>query len=177
MSSVSQADFRCNHGDTICGEFNSRWFLFTNLVDLLLVHRSSYQLTEVQKTQQHRLCRPACLKLPHQCYLEILRLCVYLFAEIRVYEQEVIIVPTLLLASFLVTVVFIFLLRFCPEKVDKIRPQASKPNTRRVLQGIDGMSPGETKMWKLWFKSFKSYLCPILVSYFLPKDVVIHLEF
>lgn len=57
--------------------------------------------------------------------------------EIRVYEQEVIIVPTLLLASFLVTVVFIFLLRFCPEKVDKIRPQASKTNTRRVLHGID----------------------------------------
>ncbi|CAJ1062472.1 tyrosine-protein kinase STYK1b [Xyrichtys novacula] len=57
--------------------------------------------------------------------------------EIRVYEQEVIIVPILLLASFLVTVVFIFLLRFCPERVDKIRPQSSKPNTRRVLHGID----------------------------------------
>lgn len=62
----------------------------------------------------------------------------FLFAEIRVYEQEVIIVPILLLASFLVTVVFIFLLRFCPEKVDRIRPQASKSATRRVLHGIDG---------------------------------------
>ncbi|XP_070768081.1 tyrosine-protein kinase STYK1b [Enoplosus armatus] len=75
MSSLSEADFHCKHGDTIC--------------------------------------------------------------EIRVYEQEVIIVPILLLASFLVTVVFIFLLRFCPEKVDRIRPQASKSATRRVLHGID----------------------------------------
>ncbi|XP_041797938.1 tyrosine-protein kinase STYK1b [Chelmon rostratus] len=75
MSSLSEADFRCKQGDTIC--------------------------------------------------------------EIRVYEQEVIIVPILLLASFLVTLVFIFLLRFCPEKVDRIRPQASKSTTRRVLHGID----------------------------------------
>lgn len=57
--------------------------------------------------------------------------------EIRVYEQEVIIVPTLLLASFLVTLVFVLLLRFCPERVDRIRPQASKTTTRRVLHGID----------------------------------------
>ncbi|KAM8734869.1 tyrosine-protein kinase STYK1b isoform 2-T2 [Acanthopagrus schlegelii] len=75
MSSASEADFRCTHGDTIC--------------------------------------------------------------EIRVYEQEVIIVPTLLLASFLVTLVFVLLLRFCPEKVDRIRPHASKPANRRVLHGID----------------------------------------
>lgn len=46
--------------------------------------------------------------------------------------------PILLLASFLVTLVFIFLLRFCPEKVDHIRPRGSKPATRRVLHGIDG---------------------------------------
>lgn len=58
------------------------------------------------------------------------------FAEIRVYEQEVIVVPILLLASFLVTLVFILLLRFCPEKVDRIRPKAKSPN-RRVLHGID----------------------------------------
>lgn len=75
MSSLSEADSRCEHGDTIC--------------------------------------------------------------EIRVYEQEVIIVPILLLASFLVTLVFILLLRFCPEKVDRIRPQASKSTSRRVLHGID----------------------------------------
>lgn len=59
------------------------------------------------------------------------------FAEIRVYEQEVIVVPILLLASFLVTLVFIMLLRFCPEKVDRIRPQASMSANRRVLHGID----------------------------------------
>lgn len=59
------------------------------------------------------------------------------FAEIRVYEQEVIVVPILLLASFLVTLVFILLLRFCPEKVDRIRPKAPKSSNRRVLHGID----------------------------------------
>lgn len=80
MSSLSDSDSRCQHGDTIC--------------------------------------------------------------EIRVYEQEVIVVPILLLASFLVTLVFILLLRFCPEKVDRIRPQASKSafrpqQSRRVLSGID----------------------------------------
>uniref|UniRef100_A0AAQ4RJN9 Protein kinase domain-containing protein n=1 Tax=Gasterosteus aculeatus aculeatus TaxID=481459 RepID=A0AAQ4RJN9_GASAC len=56
---------------------------------------------------------------------------------IRVYEQEVIIVPIFLLASFLVTLVFILLLHFCPEKVDRIRPKASKLVSRRVLHGID----------------------------------------
>ncbi|TKS82216.1 Tyrosine-protein kinase STYK1 [Collichthys lucidus] len=75
MSSVSEADFRCQHGDTIC--------------------------------------------------------------EIRVYEQEVIVVPILLLSIFMVTLVFILLLRFCPEKVDRIRLKPSKPVTRRVLHGID----------------------------------------
>ncbi|XP_037309302.2 tyrosine-protein kinase STYK1b [Pungitius pungitius] len=57
--------------------------------------------------------------------------------EIRVYEQEVIIVPVFLLAGFLVTLVFILLLHFCPEKVDRIRPKASKSPSRRVLRGID----------------------------------------
>ncbi|KAM9723976.1 tyrosine-protein kinase STYK1b [Menidia menidia] len=75
MSTLSEADFRCKHGETIC--------------------------------------------------------------EIRVYEQEVIVVPVLLLASFVVTLVFILLLRFCPERVDRIRPQSFKPSSRRVLHGID----------------------------------------
>lgn len=56
--------------------------------------------------------------------------------QIRVYEQEVIVVPILLLASFLVTLVFILLLRYCPEKVDRIRPRKTV-TTRRILQGID----------------------------------------
>ncbi|MEQ2207337.1 hypothetical protein XENOCAPTIV_010729, partial [Xenoophorus captivus] len=58
-------------------------------------------------------------------------------SEIRVYEQEVIVVPILLLASFLITLVFILLLRYCPEKVDRIRPRKTV-TTRRILQGIDG---------------------------------------
>lgn len=62
--------------------------------------------------------------------------------EIRVYEQEVIIVPILLLASFLVTLIFIILLRFCPEKVDRMRPQSKhtasrSQRPRKVLHGID----------------------------------------
>ncbi|XP_013868069.1 tyrosine-protein kinase STYK1b [Austrofundulus limnaeus] len=57
--------------------------------------------------------------------------------EIRVYEKEVIVVPILLLASFTVTLVFILLLHFCPEKVDKLRPRSQKANTRRMLHGID----------------------------------------
>ena len=58
------------------------------------------------------------------------------------YEQEVIVVPILLLASFLVTLVFIMLLRFCPEKVDRIKPKAKqtayRQRARRTLHGIDG---------------------------------------
>ncbi|XP_056301090.1 tyrosine-protein kinase STYK1b isoform X2 [Pseudoliparis swirei] len=56
---------------------------------------------------------------------------------VRVYEQEVIVVPVFLLAIFLVTLVFVLLLRYCPEKVDRLRLQASKPASRRVLHGID----------------------------------------
>lgn len=48
-------------------------------------------------------------------------------------------VPILLLASFLVTLVFILLLRFCPEKVERIRPKAAP--ARRGLHGIDGKTP------------------------------------
>lgn len=62
----------------------------------------------------------------------------YYSAEISVHEQEVIIVPILLLASFLVTLVFILLLHFCPERVHRIRSRAQKSATRRVLHGIDG---------------------------------------
>ncbi|KAM9806468.1 tyrosine-protein kinase STYK1b isoform 1-T4 [Syngnathus typhle] len=75
MSSISNADFRCQPGDTIC--------------------------------------------------------------EIRVYEKEVIIVPILLLAIFVVTLVFILLLRFCPEKVERIRLSTTRPTFRRDLHGID----------------------------------------
>ncbi|XP_076010961.1 tyrosine-protein kinase STYK1b [Genypterus blacodes] len=80
MASLSESDYRCKHGDTLC--------------------------------------------------------------EIRVYEQEVIVVPVLLLGSFVVVLVFIILMRYCPEKVDKIRPKAThlafRPQRpRRVLHGID----------------------------------------
>ena len=70
--------------------------------------------------------------------------CVFLLpTEVRVYEQEVIVVPVLLLAAFLVTLTFIMLLRYCPEKVDRIRPQSTRSagrpqRPRRVLHGIDG---------------------------------------
>ncbi len=55
------------------------------------------------------------------------------------YEQEVIIVPVLFLMSFLVMLVFLLLLKFCPEKVDRLQPRSSRATrTRRNLQGIDG---------------------------------------
>ncbi|XP_015805656.1 tyrosine-protein kinase STYK1b [Nothobranchius furzeri] len=56
--------------------------------------------------------------------------------EIRVYKQEVIIVPLLLLVTFLVTLVFILLLHFCPEKVKRVRSNANS-TSRRMLHGID----------------------------------------
>ncbi|XP_012684582.2 tyrosine-protein kinase STYK1b [Clupea harengus] len=61
---------------------------------------------------------------------------------VRVYEQEVIVVPVLLLASFLGTLILILLLRFCPEKVDRLRAKTvingqSTQRSRRNLQGID----------------------------------------
>lgn len=92
------------------------------------------------------------------------------FAEIRVYEQEVIVVPILLLASFLVTLVFILLLRFCPEKVDRIRPTASKSSNRRVLHGIDRklevkrsnqpLSAWQVMTWHLSLRRSTWYQCP-----------------
>lgn len=91
-------------------------------------------------------------------------------AEIRVYEQEVIVVPVLLLASFLVTLVFILLLRFCPEKVDRIRPKASKSPNRRVLHGIDRkleakrsnqpLSARRVMTWLLSLRRSTRYQCP-----------------
>ncbi|XP_069038888.1 tyrosine-protein kinase STYK1b [Lepisosteus oculatus] len=73
--------------------------------------------------------------------------------NIRVYEQEVIIVPVLLLASFLVTFVFILLMKYCPERVDRLRPQGglshrSRPRSRATLRGIEappGLDPLENE--------------------------------
>ncbi|KAF5903964.1 tyrosine-protein kinase STYK1-like, partial [Clarias magur] len=60
--------------------------------------------------------------------------------KIRVYEQEVIIVPVLLLLSFVVILAILLLLRFCPEKVHKVRPRNTWQKSRgpvRVVNGID----------------------------------------
>ncbi|GAA6108575.1 tyrosine-protein kinase STYK1b [Tachysurus ichikawai] len=60
--------------------------------------------------------------------------------EIRMYEQEVIIVPVLLLLSFVVTLIILLLLRFCPEKVHKVRPKSTRGVSRRpprIINGID----------------------------------------
>lgn len=62
-------------------------------------------------------------------------------AEVRTYEQEVIIVPVVLLFSFLVILVIVFLLRYCPDKVHKVRPKGMHSITRRptrITNGIDG---------------------------------------
>ncbi|XP_066539801.1 tyrosine-protein kinase STYK1b [Hoplias malabaricus] len=62
--------------------------------------------------------------------------------EIRVYEQEVIVVPVLMLMGFLVTLVIILLLHFCPDKARCLLPTDSHSSThtvksRRTLHGID----------------------------------------
>uniref|UniRef100_A0A674MNM9 Serine/threonine/tyrosine kinase 1b n=1 Tax=Takifugu rubripes TaxID=31033 RepID=A0A674MNM9_TAKRU len=95
------------------------------------------------------------------------------------YEQEVIVVPVLLLASFLVTIVFILLLRFCPEKVDRIRPKASKSPNRRVLHGIDRkleakqsfnlVNPLPTTFSLHSFLNFASFLAQLGPHPFLPE--------
>uniref|UniRef100_A0A3Q3XEQ2 Protein kinase domain-containing protein n=1 Tax=Mola mola TaxID=94237 RepID=A0A3Q3XEQ2_MOLML len=109
MSSLSDSDSRCTHGDTLC--------------------------------------------------------------EISVHEQEVIIVPILLLASFLVTLVFILLLHFCPERVHRIRPRAQKSATRRVLHGIDappGINVLENESIAL--DPFKPSFTPIVQPRELPRQ-------
>lgn len=174
MSSISEADFHCKPGDTICGELSAEKKLFaTNLGKVNIMSTKCIQLViivilSLSENTSHSLVllnfpfswrmnnltswQPEsliCCTNKHVCCFRSIAVslsdyedehpcvCAYL-AEIRVYEQEVIIVPILLLASFLVTLVFIFLLRFCPEKVDRVRPQASKAASRRVLHGIDG---------------------------------------
>ncbi|TSL82550.1 Tyrosine-protein kinase STYK1 [Bagarius yarrelli] len=60
--------------------------------------------------------------------------------EIRMYEQEVIIVPVLLLLSFTVILVILLLLRFCPEKVPKVHPRSVRRASHahhRIINGID----------------------------------------
>uniref|UniRef100_W5KS33 Serine/threonine/tyrosine kinase 1b n=1 Tax=Astyanax mexicanus TaxID=7994 RepID=W5KS33_ASTMX len=62
--------------------------------------------------------------------------------EIRVYEQEVIVVPVLMLMGFGVTLAVLLLLHLCPEKARCLLPTDSAsssrtPKNRRILQGID----------------------------------------
>ncbi|XP_041964083.1 tyrosine-protein kinase STYK1b [Alosa sapidissima] len=83
---------------------------------------------------------------------------------VRVYEQEVIVVPVLLLASFLGVLILLLLLRFCPEKVDRLRPSASKGSkgqrSRRNLQGIDappGINPLEHESIALDLPSYSTF--------------------
>uniref|UniRef100_A0AAZ3R935 Protein kinase domain-containing protein n=1 Tax=Oncorhynchus tshawytscha TaxID=74940 RepID=A0AAZ3R935_ONCTS len=87
------------------------------------------------------------------------------YFHISVYEQEVIIVPILLLASFLVVLVFIILLRYCPDKVDRIRPQntvatSRSQRSRRQLHGIDaplGINPLEHETIALDAPSYSTF--------------------
>uniref|UniRef100_A0A668AUA4 Serine/threonine/tyrosine kinase 1a n=1 Tax=Myripristis murdjan TaxID=586833 RepID=A0A668AUA4_9TELE len=60
----------------------------------------------------------------------------FCFYLIRVYESEVIVVPTLLLLTFLCTLLAVCLLRFCPER-RRARATAPRHSHRRDLQGID----------------------------------------
>ncbi|XP_030640935.1 tyrosine-protein kinase STYK1b [Chanos chanos] len=85
--------------------------------------------------------------------------------EIRVYEQEVIIVPVLLLMAFIVTLIFLLLLRFCPERVERLRAKTSlsssrTPRTKRILQGIDaplGINPLEHESIALEVPTYSTF--------------------
>ncbi|KAL2084107.1 hypothetical protein ACEWY4_019625 [Coilia grayii] len=87
---------------------------------------------------------------------------------VRVYEQEVIVVPVLLLASFLGTLILLLLLRYCPERVDRLRVKAGKngartPHPRRNLQGIDaplGINPLEHESIALDLPSYSTFTPP-----------------
>ncbi|CAB1351160.1 unnamed protein product [Coregonus sp. 'balchen'] len=68
--------------------------------------------------------------------------------DVTVYQQEVIIVPVLLLASFLVTLLIVLLMRYCPGKGNRRRPtitlarphstsRSSRHSARQNLQGIE----------------------------------------
>lgn len=60
---------------------------------------------------------------------------------VRVYEPEIIIVPLLLMLSFFITLMVLLLLRFCPEKVQKISSKKfiglSKRGKIRTVRGIE----------------------------------------
>ncbi|XP_062395169.1 tyrosine-protein kinase STYK1b isoform X2 [Sardina pilchardus] len=87
---------------------------------------------------------------------------------VRVYEQEVIVVPVLLLASFLGTLILLLLLRFCPERVDRLRAKTGSkgqrtPRSRRNLQGIDappGINPLEHESIALDLPSYSTFTPP-----------------
>ncbi|XP_060777078.1 tyrosine-protein kinase STYK1b isoform X2 [Neoarius graeffei] len=60
--------------------------------------------------------------------------------EVRTYEKEVIVVPVLLLGSFVVVLVILLLLHFCPEKVQKVLPRNARRMSHapsRIINGID----------------------------------------
>ena len=141
MSSV------CEQGDTICGRDECILTAFCLHFHLYLVNsKLVFNGLTLQALLNILICNPMSSMQANATDSPKAQhgLCFLLpGVEIRVYEQEVIIVPILLLASFLVTLVFILLLRFCPEKVERIRPHAKqspyRQKPRRALHGIDGV--------------------------------------
>ncbi|XP_048882549.1 tyrosine-protein kinase STYK1b isoform X1 [Brienomyrus brachyistius] len=87
---------------------------------------------------------------------------------IRVYEQEVIVVPIVLLMSFLVTLIFLLLLRFCPEKVNRQQRHShtnglQRQRSRRERQGIDapiGLNPLEHETIALDGPTYSTFILP-----------------
>lgn len=87
---------------------------------------------------------------------------------VRVYEQEVIVVPVLLLATFLGTLILLLLLRFCPERVHRLQAKTAlnggvRNQRRRNLQGIDappGLNPLEHETIALDLPSYSTFHAP-----------------
>ncbi|XP_055066385.2 tyrosine-protein kinase STYK1b [Misgurnus anguillicaudatus] len=96
------------------------------------------------------------------------------FCQIRLYQQEVIVVPVLFLMMFLVILVFLLLMRFCPEKVDRLQPNSKQSaRNRRNLQGIDapvGLNALEGEHIALDTTSYKTFTPSSPIKEHYPSD-------
>ncbi|XP_066568512.1 tyrosine-protein kinase STYK1b isoform X1 [Amia ocellicauda] len=92
--------------------------------------------------------------------------------NIRVYQQEIIIVPILFLASFLIVFTLLMLLRYCPEKVQPkgevsqrgTHKERNRHRGRSHLQGVDappGLDPLENEFISLDMVPRAACLAPL----------------
>ncbi|KAG5270806.1 hypothetical protein AALO_G00172520 [Alosa alosa] len=147
------SDSQCQTGDTLC-------YVRVYEQEVIVV----LFCADVRVYEQEVIVVPVLLFCADVRVYEQEVIVVLFCADVRVYEQEVIVVPVLLLASFLGVLILLLLLRFCPEKVDRLRPSANKGSkgqrSRRNLQGIDappGINPLEHESIALDLPSYSTF--------------------